>query len=85
MFFAMNVIVLTLGIAFYKWNLELWGRFRDDIFLTLALCFFVLIGLGIAISRSRNTSESLITKRNAIGAALIVVDGLLLLMLGAGQ
>jgi len=84
-FVAMNVIVLTLCIVFYKLNLELWDRFRDDIGLTLALCFFVLLGLGIAISRSLNTSKALITKKNAVGAALVIVDGLLLLILGAGQ
>jgi hypothetical protein len=78
-------MVLTFGVALYKTNLKLWVHFRDDIALSLALCFFVLIGTAVAISRSRDSSKPLLSKENGLGAALIVVDGLLLLVLGAGE
>jgi hypothetical protein len=78
-------MVLSVGIAMYKPNLMLWIHFRDDVALSLALCSFVLIGTAVAISRSRHSSEPLLSKENGLGAALIVVDGLLLLLLGAGE
>ena len=84
-FVVVNLMTLTIGVALYKMNLELWDHFRDDIALSLTLCFFVLIGIAVAISRSRNSSQSLLTKKNGLGAVLIIVDGLLLLVLGAGQ
>jgi hypothetical protein len=84
-FVVLNLMILTVGVALYKTNLGVWDHFRDDIFLTLGLCFFMLIGLAVAISRSGDTSQSLLARRNGLGAALIIVDGLLLLVLGAGQ
>ncbi len=84
-FVVLNLIILSVGVAVYKTNLESWDHFRDDIVLILALCFFMLIGLAVGISRSRHTSQSLLTRQNGLGAALIVVDGLLLLVLGVGQ
>ena len=84
-FVVLNLIILSVGVALYKTNLESWDHFRDDIVLTPALCFFMLIGLAVAISRSRHTDQSLLSRQNGLGAALIVVDGLLLLVLGAGQ
>ena len=84
-FVVLNLMILAVGAALYKTNLELWDHFRDDIFLTLGLCFFMLIGLAVAISRSRDTSQPLLTRKNGLGATLIIVDGLLLLVLGAGQ
>ncbi len=84
-FVVLNLIILSVGVALYKTNLESWNHFRDDIVLTLALCFCMLIGFAVAISRSRHTSQSLLTRQNGLGAALIVVDGLLPLVLGVGQ
>jgi hypothetical protein len=84
-FVVLNLIVLFVSVALYKTNLESWDHFRDDIVLTLALCFFMLIGLAVALSRSRHTSQSLLTRQNGLGAALIVVDALLLLVLSVGQ
>jgi len=82
---VLNLMILTVGVALYKTNLEVRDHFRDDISLILGLYFFMLVGLAVAISRSRDTSQSLLTRKNGLGAALIIVDGLLLLVLGAGQ
>jgi hypothetical protein len=82
---VLNLTILTVGIALYKMTLNLWDHFRDDIALSLAVCFFLLIGIAVATSRSRDSSQSLLTRQNGLGAALIVADGLLLLVLGAGQ
>jgi hypothetical protein len=83
-FVAVNLFVLALGSFSFETNLPHWDRLRDYVALSLMFCFFVLIGLLFAKSRSREVPHLPFSIKRVLTVILIVVDGLLFFLLGAG-
>jgi hypothetical protein len=80
------VLILAVGITLFVARPQLWDRVRDDVFLSLALCLLLLLGVVVIfLMRSRNSLPMPPRLDRGFTACLIVINGLLLLLLGAGD